>query len=600
MPPNPATDLRTLLASTAVFGHLKRHELEALLEEMAWFLLPGGAPLYQRGEDSDALFLLKSGSLGLFGTPLIGGPPRMLGVIPAGETLGEIGLLAGDARTHSVRALRDSELLRLSREGFERLIAQHPQAMLSAARNALRRLMRDSHDEAISPPRTFAVLPFDQDVDTSAFAEALQHQLLAWGDCLVIDAELEKSRDTGWFTAREAEYRFVLYVGAGDAGWRRLCQRQADALLLLVGAERPPDAWPYPIGNRTAPDDSSPRSRTTTRDDMHHRPRHLILQHPRGKFIYGAAAAWRARIGGSELHHHHWRHHGDLARIARLLSGNGTALVLSGGGARGFAQIGVAQALRESGITTDRVVGTSIGAIIGAGIAYEWDDGKLREACRRALVDGKPLGDWTVPLVALTRGARATMLMREAFGEIDIEDLPIPFACVSADLTAGGTAVHREGLLWRWLRASSAVPGILPPLFHDHHVYVDGAVINNLPTDVLAEDAHGRLIAVDIGADDTLHVNIDEAASPPWLTLWAERRALRDRRPGAFAILVRAGMVNSETGSARRRELADLVLRPAMHEVGMFDWHQFDRAIEIGYRHTRDALRASAATDDAG
>lgn len=599
MPPNPATDLRALLASTAVFGHLKRHELEALLDEMAWFLLPGGAPLYQRGEDSDALFLLKSGSLGLFGTPLIGGPARMLGVIPAGETLGEIGLLEGGARTHSVRALRDSELLRLSREGFEKLIARHPQAMLSAARNALRRLMRDSHDETISPPRTFAILPFDHDVDTSAFAEALQHQLLAWGDCLVINADLGKARDTDWFTAREAEYRFVLYVGEGDDWWRRLCQRQADALLLLVGAERPPDNWPYPIGSHAPLEAGRPQTRAAVLEETHHRPRHLILRHPSGKFIYGAARAWRAQLGTTELHHHHWRHHGDLARIARLLSGNGTALVLSGGGARGFAQIGVVQALRESGISTDSVVGTSIGAIIGAGIAYEWDDGKLREACRRALVDGKPLGDWTVPLVALTRGARATMLMREAFGEIDIEDLPVPFACVSADLTEGGTAVHREGLLWRWLRASSAVPGILPPLFHDHHVYVDGAVINNLPTDVLAEDAHGRLIAVDIGADDTLRVNIDEAASPPWPTLWAERRTHRDRRPGAFAILVRAGMVNSETGSARRRELADLVLRPPMHEVGMFDWHQFERAIEIGYRYTLDALRAPAASDDA-
>src|SRR6185437_7717020 len=97
-----------------------------------------------------------------------------------------------------------------------------------------------------------------------------------------------------------------------------------------------------------------------------------------------------------------------------------TALVLSGGGARGFAQIGVIQALRETGIQIDSVVGTSIGAIIGAGIAYEWDDAKMREAYRRALVDGKPLRDWTLPLVALTRGARTTKLLREAFGEIDI------------------------------------------------------------------------------------------------------------------------------------------------------------------------------------
>jgi NTE family protein len=213
----------------------------------------------------------------------------------------------------------------------------------------------------------------------------------------------------------------------------------------------------------------------------------------------------------------------------------------------------------------------------------------MREAYRRALVDGKPLGDWTLPLVALTRGARTTMLLREAFGEIDIEDLPIRFACVSADLTLGTLAVHRQGLLWRWLRASGAVPGILPPLLHDHHVYVDGGVINNLPTDVLTDEIHARVIAVDIGADDSLSAGIDEAVSPPLPLLWAQRR--QHLRPGAFATLVRAGMVNSELGSAQRRKLADLLLRPDLHTVGLFDWQQFDRAIEIGYRHARDALR---------
>lgn len=592
MSANPATDLRALLKRTAVFGHLKSRELDALADEMAWFWLPGGAPVYLRDEPSDALYVLVSGSLGVFGVPLIGGHARLLGVIPAGATLGEVGLISGEVRSHSVRALRDSELLRLSREGFDTLVARHPRAMLGAAQIAVRRLSRGEFGDATSPPRTFAILPFDRSVDAHGFAEALQRQLQTAGECAIIDARVGHDHDSAWFAVQEATSRFVLYVDDGDASWRRLCRRQADALLLLVDAERGPAAWPYNIG--AAADAGAPAAGDIA-DFTHHRPRHLVLRHPQGKFIYGAAHAWRALLDHDELQHHHWRHRADVARIARLLSGRSTGLVLSGGGARGFAQIGVIQALRESGIKVDTVVGTSIGAIIGAGIAYEWDDGKLRAACRRALVDGKPLGDWTLPLVALTRGARTTMLLREAFGEIDIEDLPIRFACVSADLTLGTTAVHREGLLWRWLRASSAVPGILPPLFHHGHVYVDGAVINNLPTDVLAEEIHGRVVAVDIGADDTLVAGVDEAASPPLPRLWAERRR-HGWRPGAFSILIRAGMVNSETGSARRRELADLVLRPDMQQIGMFDWHKFDRAIEIGYRCTRDALRREASS----
>ncbi|MGH8145388.1 MAG: patatin-like phospholipase family protein [Rhodanobacteraceae bacterium] len=590
METTPRPDLHALLKRTAVFGHLKPHQLDELLREMIWFCVPGGAPLYLHGEESDALYFLKSGSLGVFGVPLIGGEPRMLGVVAAGSSLGELGLISGEVRSHSIRALRDSEVLRLPRAGYENLIARHPQAMLGAARIAVQRLLRGARADATSPPRTFAILPFDQHIDARAFAEELQRQLMPWGGCAVIDAQHGRGHDSAWFAAHEAESRFVLYVDDGDLAWRWLCRRQADALLLLANAAQAPADWPYPIDAAIGTTDTL---HGAAANYAQHRPRHLVLRHPPGKFIYGAARAWRAKLGDGELQHHHFRHAADVARIARLLSGHSTALVLSGGGARGFAQIGVVQALRETGIEVDTVVGTSIGAIIGAGIAYEWNDGKLRATCRRTLVDGKPLSDWTLPLVALTRGARTTMLMREAFGEIDIEDLPIRFACVSADLTAGGTAVHREGLLWRWLRASSAVPGILPPLFHGGHVYVDGAVINNLPTDTLAEEIHGRVIAVDIGADDTLRAGVDEPASPPLPILWAERKR-RNWRPGAFSILVRAGMVNSETGSARRRELADLALRPDMRPIGMFDWHKFDQAIQIGYRCTRDALRAEA------
>ncbi len=572
-------DVAALLRGTEVFGQLDGRGLEALQRELAWFSLPGGQTLYEAGETSDALYVLKTGSLGVFVAARRGTPMRLAGVVAAGRTVGEIGMITGRRRGASVRALRDSELLRLSRTGFDALVRTQPQAMLGAARIAVGRLLQLGADEEAGAPRTFAILPFarnpDVFADLRAFAESLRHALLPWGDCTVIDARLGSGRDTGWFSERESEVRFVLYLDDGDEHWSRLCRRQADALLLRVDARRKAEAWP----------DAAAASAERAR----HRPRHLLLCHPPCEFIYGAAHAWCAALGG-DVHHHHLRHRGDVERLARLLSGHGTGLVLSGGGARGFAQIGVVQALREAGILVDTVIGTSIGAIIGAGVAYEWDDGKMREACRRALVDGRPLADWTLPLVALTRGGRTTMLLREAFGEIDIEDLPIRFACVSADLTRGTAAVHRSGLLWRWLRASSAIPGILPPLFHHRHVYVDGAVINNLPTDVLRGEGPGRIIAVDIGADDMLTAQVEEAASPPFPELWRERRS--GRRPSAFATLVRTGMLNAEAGSVRRRQLADLLLAPDLGRIGLLDWHEFDRAVAAGYRYARERLSA--------
>lgn len=571
-------ELRALLGGSEIFAGLRGRRLDALAREMAWFSLPGGAPLFEAGDASDALYVVKAGSLGVFGKPRSGGAPRLLGVVPRGSTLGELGLVTGQPRESGVRALRDSELLRLSRAGFDELVRRHPAAMLGAARSALARLTARTatrgKGEPVDAPRTFAILPFDGNVNAREFAEGLRRHLLIFGDCLVIDSALGRGRSTDWFAQRESEVRFVLYLDDGGEGWRRLCQRQADALLMVVDAECRPDAWR---------DDEVIRA-----ESVRARPRHLVLLQPHPRFIYGAARAWRKALHDGELRHHHARHGRDIERIARLLSGNGTGLVLSGGGARGFAQIGVIRALREAGIVVDSVIGTSIGAIIGAGVAYEWDDQKMREAYKRALVDGKPLSDWTLPLVALTRGARTTKLLREAFGEIDIEDLPLDFTCLSADLTSGCAAIHREGLLWRWLRASGAVPGILPPLLHEGHVYVDGAVVNNLPTDVLSDEGLRRIVAVDIGADDVLTAHVDETATPHWPALWAQRRS--GCRPNAFAILVRSGMLNSEAGSLRRRELASLLLRPHLEAIGLLDWHEFERAIEAGYGYTVRAL----------
>jgi NTE family protein len=571
-------ELRALLGRSEIFAGLRGRRLDALAREMAWFSLPGGASLFEAGDASDALYVVKTGSLGAFGVPRSGGTPRLLGVIPRGRTIGELGLVTGQPREASVSALRDSELLRLSRAGFDELVRRHPAAMLGAARSALVRLTARMQErgkgEPVDAPRTFAILPFDRGVRAREFAEDLRRHLLAFGNCLVIDAALGRGRNTDWFAQRESEVRFVLYLDDGDEDWRRLCQRQADALLLVVDAECKPAAWR--------------NDEAVNAEHVRARPRHLILLQPHPRFIYGAARGWRLALRDSGLSHHHARHARDVERIARLLSGNGTGLVLSGGGARGFAQIGVIRALREAGIVVDSVIGTSIGAIIGAGVAYEWDDQKMREAYKRALVDGKPLSDWTLPLIALTRGARTTKLLREAFGEIDIEDLPLDFTCLSADLTKGAAAIHREGLLWRWLRASGAVPGILPPLFHKGHVYVDGAVVNNLPTDVLSDEGLRRIIAVDISADDMLTARVDETATPPWLELWAQRH--QGKRPNAFAILVRAGMLNSEAGSLRRRELASLLLRPHLEAIGLLDWHEFERAIEAGYGYTVRAL----------
>jgi len=180
-------------------------------------------------------------------------------------------------------------------------------------------------------------------------------------------------------------------------------------------------------------------------------------------------------------------------------------------------------------------------------------------------------------------------LLRREFGHLDIEDLRLPFYCVSANLTSGQIAVHRRGNVWFWLRASIAIPGVLPPVFTKHQVHVDGATINNLPVDVMHEQMRGFVIAVDVGADRSFETDLEMTEVP---ALWKIPNWLRSQRSkiNIMQILWRAGMINSTATTVGQRELTDLLLKPPLERIDMLDWQAFDRAIDIGYRHTVRAL----------
>ncbi|MEO7014364.1 MAG: patatin-like phospholipase family protein [Dokdonella sp.] len=565
-----------ILRALPLFRQLDDAALAELGEELQLFALPGGSSLFEEGDVSDALYVLKSGSVGAFRDDA-NGNAQLVGVVAAGETVGEVGMMVDMPRNASIRALRDSELLRLSRHDFDKLVNHHPRAMLAMARLAVRRLSSRDENASMSAPRTFGVLRHNAGVDVHAFAEELVRMLGAFGSCAMIDKKQGHGHLSNWFNEIETRTRFVIYVADADDDWQALCVRQADCLLLLANADETPGEWPA--------------SACSNASAALSRPRHLILLHP-GHLIDGAARRWLEKTPG--IRHHHVRDAHDVRRVARLLTGRSLSLVLSGGGARGFTQIGIIRALREAGLEIDCVGGTSIGAIIGAGVALEWSDQEMFDNYRYSFVTSRPLGDYTLPLVALTRGKRVSRLLREQFGSRDITDLPLPFFCCSSNLSSGQLDTHREGPLWLWLRASCAIPGVLPPVCHHGEVYVDGAVINNLPTDVMHALQPGAMAAVDIGADDSLRTQIEEYATPPfWKLVYDFTRGVR---PGIFDILIRSGMVNAELASAERRKLVSLLLEPPVRDIGLLDWNSYERSVESGYQY---AVRVIGAQRDA-
>jgi NTE family protein len=190
-------------------------------------------------------------------------------------------------------------------------------------------------------------------------------------------------------------------------------------------------------------------------------------------------------------------------------------------------------------------------------------------------------------LIALLRGKQASQRLREHFGDMRIEELAKPFFCVSSDLTSGRIHVHRTGPLWRALRASVALPGILPPVTHHGHLLVDGGVMNNLPVDVMAAQAHGPIIASDVTGEIDLQATDSRYGERPFWWLIGQRMR---GTPSILSILMRSGTVGSEAQRRVVREQADFLFEPPMPEIGIRDWNALDRAIAEGYAHARERI----------
>jgi NTE family protein len=562
-------ELRERLSGFALLKNVGDGALKNLLAEANWFCLPGGTLLDRHGENDSALFLVVTGSLGVFvADPQ--GQRRMVALVPAGETVGEMSLIAQDhEHTAQLVALRDTELLRVSPQGFEALISRHPKVMMNLMQILVKRLAATTRNSGQgSRPKSFAIIPLQENLEAAPIAHRLANALAEMGSRAAVLDNQASEQSAEWFNAFEAAHDVVFYRGdSPDSAWTHQCLRQADRIFLLARSDEPLPLRPLDLPAFKERASGLPE---------------LLLLHPPGSRA-GLPEHFSLRSGLFESHHHiRAGNKADVARLARFISGRAVGLVLAGGGARGFAHIGIIKALMEADVPFDHLGGTSMGAIIAAGLAHEWSIEELTERMRTVFVTHNPLNDFTLPLIALVRGKKASTMLMTNFGDIRIEELPKPFFCVSSDLTTGRIHEHRAGTLWRALRASVALPGILPPVTYHGHLLVDGGVMNNLPVDVMREHSMGAgpIIACDVTGELDLQARDDRYGERPWWWLIGQRMR---GNPSIVSILMRSGTVGSEAQRRVVREQADYLIEPPMPTIGLRDWKKFDQAIKEGY-----------------
>jgi predicted acylesterase/phospholipase RssA/CRP-like cAMP-binding protein len=558
----------------------------------------GGDWLFRQGDEGSALYLLVRGRLHVFREKPEPTPPQLLGEVVPGESVGEAGILSGQKRSASIRAIRDSLLIRISRKSFETLSASHPELIMKLASH-VSRLLQSSHAgpgaAAARRLSSITLLPLTDSVRSKEFCRSLAASLEGFGQTLTLSAS--NLHDAGapagltdgseaipaalqfWVHQQETQNRFLVYqCEANDSPWTRFAMRQSDLVVFIAEAQ---DDATLPEWEARL---QAGKGAATGRQAL------VLLQASADTPISGTSRWLNDRRADFHLHVRNDKPD-DIQRVARVISGNALGLVFGGGGARGFAHLGVYKALLELGITVDWVGGSSIGSIFGAPVAADWPYDKAYAIARHSFVKVKPFSDYTLPVAALIRGRRMEREL-EAHQGFQIEDMPIPFFCISSVLDSGELHLHESGKLSSALRASAALPGVIPPAVVDRRLHIDGAVLNSLPVDIMMQKPVGRIIAVDLSSYKSYEVDYPAIPSP-WAILAGRLLPFRRkyRVPSLSTTMLKATEIGTQQRVRAAGQQADLLLRPPVRQFGLTNVEAFDQIVDTGYQYAKSELQ---------
>ncbi len=570
--------------------NLKECELFRLSDEEALKLaarvqllvLDRGELLFRRGDESDSVFLLTSGRVNAVAEQP-DGSEELIGIVRKGETIGEMGLLSGQPRSLSVRAHRVSTLLRLDKSVIESLphesLFRFFQLITKRSQATINRLFARHHE-----PELIAVIPWTDGVDVAGVVDRVVAQWPESDAVKVIDYRQDKARAGS--AIRSLDNRKITVLSIVDWADKKAAMsacENADRILCIADGSRHDRL--HPLSEEMV---SHPNWGNTPID--------LLIEHPSA-----IEQVQRFLSNYSFARYFNMRRHEvlDYQRVARVYAGRAIGLTLSGGGIRGWAHVGAMKAIREFGCPIDAVGGTSAGSLMAALWSLTSDTDALVDQFDSLVRSvGNPVSplNFTWPIVSLLNGRRGTRSLKKLLGKNRIEDLVESYFCVTCNYGKRADAVHRQGELWKWVRASSAVPGLMPPLVEDGEMHVDGGVVNNLPVDHMRRylGQGSEILAVDISdgshTDRLFHC-------PPELTwldsLLLRRRAKRLGRsvPRLTETFIQSLLMGSQTRVNENIRLADLVIRPDLRKCGMLVTRRNEDLIEAGYNAAMEALK---------
>lgn len=589
-------DLIALLYKVDLLKSLPKEAMAILAGSMQIISLKGGTTLFEQNEMGDALYIVIYGRLRVFKE--FEQKKQIIGDICQGQVVGEIAILIDQPRTATVKAVRDSLLLELRKETFHKFLLQYAEFGNVITKACIERLVHNT--KFILPgnlTKTITILPVEKNtLIHKEFAMQLVNHLSRIDSTLLLESTFINSiiKNNGkhelisWLHQQEERYRYIIYLADNiNSWWTQCCLRQADRLLIVAPAEISPALGEIETEYFHTQQESSSYVEL------------ILLQS--NKFITNTAK-WIALRPFVNAHHHvrlpSWK---GIDRIARILSGKSIGFVFNGGGAKGAAYLGFYRALLEFDIPVDYLGGTSVGGLIGAAIALGLD---WNETCEKIAKwsSRRSFLDYTWPFLSLFRKdslVELTLLLVDE--KMHIEDLEIPFFCISTDITNQAPYVHKKGTLWKALYASSSIPGVYPPIKSDEgYILIDGSILNNMPVDIMrTENNASKIVALHcnyVQESPLLQFDILDISTMAILKHNLARFFSSEKQPGLnFINLLQLAMFTASSQHEIKMEKeSDYFLGIDTHQYGFLEFSKVGEIMQQGYEVSLNFLKKIA------
>jgi len=572
-------------------------ELTSIQNQISYQYLSTGDRLFQQGDEADAMYLIVSGRL-LISIEDEDNPKKIIQELELtqGQAVGEYAILTKDKRSATVSASRYSQLIKIDKQVFDQLLNTKPNIMLPIIKNIINSYIKPQALQTRNK-MTIALIPLHDSIDMDKFAEKFIRQLSNIGKVLHLNsskfehffgydgiAQIPhehplKTIILTWVQSQEQNHDYIVFqTKRNTSEWTRRSIYFSNRIILVANAKF---------------DHAANEMDTFINLNNHNAQLDLALLHSPDTHYPQNTNKW---LAPRKIHNHYHLMFGNqllFQRMIRRIAGCATGLVLGGGGARGFAHVGAYRALSEGNVNIDYIAGSSMGALMGSLFATDHDDKDIKAIVKEQNFP-RGLMDYTFPSTALLKSQAITKWLQNTHKNIHIEDLWLPFFCISSNLSQAKQVVHTKGLLWQAVRASIAIPALFPPVCYQGEILVDGGIMNNIPIDVMRKKC-SYVIAINVSPEKEADANYDFTPNiSGWKIFWSKINFFSKpiKAPSIPSIILRSIEINSTRKSKELKKLANYYIQMPIERFGILEFDATYDIIECGYQTCKKQLSA--------